>query len=107
MRILRIASAHWMPEGSTITIEVGGYNHEEFAALTARLDTEFLTAERVNLGESDETVGEAIDMAVNEKQLTPEDMVEAMYEFLEARGEHGKFAEFLQQYEKQETGETT
>lgn len=107
MRVLRIASAHWMPEGSSITIEVGGYNHEEFAALTGKLDTEFLTAERVNLGESDETVGEAIDMAVNEKHLSPEDMVAAMYEFLEARGEHGKFAEFLQQYEKQETGETT
>lgn len=102
MRVLRIASAHWMPEGSTITIEVGGHNHEEFAALARRLDVEFLAKERFSSGESDEAAGEAIDMAVDEKQLSPEDMVAAMYEFLESRGEHVKFAEFLQQYEKQE-----
>lgn len=107
MRVLRIASAHWMPEGSTITVEVGGYNHEEFAAFASRLDIEFLATERVNSSTSDDAVGEAIDMAVDEKQLSPEDMVAAMYEFLESRGDHVKFAEFLQQYEKQQEGDPT
>ncbi len=99
--MIRVGNASWSPEASAVTIEVGPSTHEQFAKLVE--NTAKLCEENKTLFSDDEVAtDEIIDAIVGTKELSETDMLFAFSEFTKANGMYSRFAEFLENYQKDE-----